>query len=183
MISKETHLILDHKLPAGKSNDGFMMDEAFEMSGKAGTVRYMAPEVALDKPFNLKAGVYSFSIVLFEILTGKTFGSQYDEGSGSFSLAVHHSGLRPHIDYAHLPCELREVVKDGWANKHVERLDIKEIHQVLKEQHFLASAAAEGRNYMRTFRWLNSRPSSTSLLDVNRRRKDYEIQILRSIKI
>ena len=41
------------------------------MSGKTGSLRYMAPEVVNKQPYNYKVDVYSFGIVFWEILSGK----------------------------------------------------------------------------------------------------------------
>jgi len=41
----------------------------FEMSGKVGTLRYMAPEVATNKPYGVSADVYSWAMVSYEILS------------------------------------------------------------------------------------------------------------------
>mmetsp|Transcript_27419 Transcript_27419/g.76893 ORF Transcript_27419/g.76893 Transcript_27419/m.76893 type:complete len:641 (-) Transcript_27419:114-2036(-) len=43
----------------------------FEMSGKVGTLRYMAPEVALHQDYNVSADVYSWAMVSYEVLTGE----------------------------------------------------------------------------------------------------------------
>jgi serine/threonine protein kinase len=45
-------------------------EEAYEMSGCTGTLYYMAPEVVLKQPYNEKVDVYSFSIILWQILSG-----------------------------------------------------------------------------------------------------------------
>jgi len=41
----------------------------FSMSGKVGTLRYMAPEVALNQAYNVSADVYSWAIVSYELLS------------------------------------------------------------------------------------------------------------------
>ena len=49
--------------------------DLYKMSGGTGSRRFMAPEVALSKPYSLSADLYSFSILLWEILTlRKAFG-------------------------------------------------------------------------------------------------------------
>jgi serine/threonine protein kinase len=48
------------------------IDEYYDMSGNCGSLRYMAPEVALSKPYNHKVDVYSFAIILWEMLTFET---------------------------------------------------------------------------------------------------------------
>ena len=41
----------------------------FEMSGKVGTLRYMAPEIALHQPYNVSADVFSLAMVAYEMLS------------------------------------------------------------------------------------------------------------------
>ena len=41
------------------------------MTGNTGTLAYMAPEVALRKPYNEKVDVYSFAILLWQMLSGE----------------------------------------------------------------------------------------------------------------
>ena len=38
------------------------------LTGQTGSVRYMAPEVSLGEPYNQAVDVYSFSMVLWEML-------------------------------------------------------------------------------------------------------------------
>jgi serine/threonine protein kinase len=54
----------------GLSRELPMLDTsvAFEMSGKVGTLRYMAPEVASHQPYGVPADVYSWSMVSYEML-------------------------------------------------------------------------------------------------------------------
>ena len=41
------------------------------MTAETGTYRWMAPEVIEHKPYDHKADVFSYGIVLWELLTGK----------------------------------------------------------------------------------------------------------------
>jgi serine/threonine protein kinase len=50
--------------PRQKQQDG-----RYKMSGATGSRRYMAPEVALSQPYFLSADVYSFGILLWEVMT------------------------------------------------------------------------------------------------------------------
>jgi len=42
-------------------------DEAYEMTGNTGSLRYMAPEVALRRSYNEKVDVYSFGIMVWQM--------------------------------------------------------------------------------------------------------------------
>jgi len=50
--------------PKQRLNDGL-----YKMSGGTGSRRFMAPEVALAEPYNLSADLYSYAILLWEVLT------------------------------------------------------------------------------------------------------------------
>ncbi|CAJ1956031.1 unnamed protein product [Cylindrotheca closterium] len=60
-----------------KSDD---KDATFQLTAKVGSPRYMAPEVVGGESYNLKADVYSFGLLAYQILTGKTpfKGIQFD---------------------------------------------------------------------------------------------------------
>jgi len=55
---------LAREVPTSKGH----MDEVYHMSGRIGTIRYMSPETAKSEKYNLKADVYSWSMVLYEIM-------------------------------------------------------------------------------------------------------------------
>jgi serine/threonine protein kinase len=38
------------------------------MTGNTGSLRYMAPEVALRRPYSEKADVYSFGILVWQVI-------------------------------------------------------------------------------------------------------------------
>lgn len=43
------------------------LNEAYELTGNTGSLRYMAPEVALRQPYTEKADVYSFGIMVWQM--------------------------------------------------------------------------------------------------------------------
>jgi len=47
------------------------VDERYRLTGGTGSLRYMAPEVAANQPYNEKADVYGFAIILWEMLANK----------------------------------------------------------------------------------------------------------------
>ncbi|GAX24571.1 hypothetical protein FisN_4Hh090 [Fistulifera solaris] len=67
--------------------------QPFQMSGRVGTQRYMAPEVACHEAYNVSADVYSWAMVCYEILT---LERPYDRFSREMHDAlVCRQGVRP----------------------------------------------------------------------------------------
>jgi len=86
-------------------------DDVYEMSGETGSLRYMAPEVADCRPYNHKADVYSFGIILWEIVS---FQKPFDGMSrDEFYARVVHGGERPVIN-KRWPTELSDLMQLCW---------------------------------------------------------------------
>ena len=43
------------------------------MTGRVGTLAYMAHEVALCKPYNEKVDIYGFGMILWQLVTGNNY--------------------------------------------------------------------------------------------------------------
>merc|ERR1712183_1116963 len=50
----------------------------YNLSGNTGSLRYMAPEVAKEQPYNTSVDVYSFAILLWQICTLETPFNDFD---------------------------------------------------------------------------------------------------------
>jgi serine/threonine protein kinase len=86
-------------------------NELYEMSGETGSLRYMAPEVAACLPYNQKADVYSFGIILWELIAlQKPYDGMNRE---EFYRRVVHGGERPPIKQK-WPEDLTELMKSCW---------------------------------------------------------------------
>ena len=48
-----------------------LASDAYQMSGHTGTLVYMAPEVYLNQPYNEKVDVYSYAMIIWEIISGE----------------------------------------------------------------------------------------------------------------
>lgn len=103
----------------------------FQMTGGVGTVRYMAPEVQLDKPYNLKADCYSFGVLMFEVLTlRRAFESvSYDRHKE----VVGKLGYRPKIDQS-LPFILVKMIELCWHEMIPKRPTMKSINTLLDDE-------------------------------------------------
>ncbi|KAK8360429.1 hypothetical protein V6Z12_A04G163600 [Gossypium hirsutum] len=94
------------------------------MTAETGTYRWMAPEVIEHKPYDHKADVFSFGIVLWELLTGK--------------------GLRPTIPKNTNP-RLAELLERCWQLDPTLRPDFSEIIDILRQ--IAMEVGDEGENH------------------------------------
>jgi serine/threonine protein kinase len=65
----------------------------YPLQGCTGSLRYMAPEVALSQPYNEKSDIHSFGILLWQISTGKLPFAGFS--LEKLVLEVIQGGLRP----------------------------------------------------------------------------------------
>eukprot|EP00957_Ditylum_brightwellii_P194334 14800156-Ditylum_brightwellii.AAC.1 len=94
-----------------------MNEDSCTMSG-AGSPRYMAPEVMLRKPYNLRADVYSLSVLIYEVLAMK-------QPYAGFSLKKLHQDVilgksRPKLK-SKWPEAIRDIIEMGWSNDASDR--------------------------------------------------------------
>eukprot|EP00596_Hydrurales_sp_CCMP1899_P008334 CAMPEP_0119047376 /NCGR_PEP_ID=MMETSP1177-20130426/52811_1 /TAXON_ID=2985 /ORGANISM="Ochromonas sp, Strain CCMP1899" /LENGTH=669 /DNA_ID=CAMNT_0007021909 /DNA_START=346 /DNA_END=2355 /DNA_ORIENTATION=- len=72
------------------------LNEAYELTGNTGSLRYMAPEVALRQPYTEKADVYSFGIMVWQMARDRVpFKGLSRE---DFMTHVVTAGQRPKLD-------------------------------------------------------------------------------------
>lgn len=92
--------------------------DAFELSGGTGSLRYMAPEVALKKPYNEKVDIYSFGIMVWQMARDRVpfEGFNRDE----FFSRVVLGGERPKLDKT-WPNDFRELLISCWHNDPLKR--------------------------------------------------------------
>ncbi len=86
--------------------------DKYKLTGDTGTIRYMAPEVALNEPYTEKADVFSFGILLWQILAlEQPYGSLT---AARIEFSVNNLGLRPKVDPAWSNA-LRRLLQDCFA--------------------------------------------------------------------
>ena len=84
----------------------------YQLTGCTGSLRYMAPEVALSKPYNEKVDIYSFGMILYQIITGVTPFSGFKKEK--FYQEVVHKRIRPGLGYDDYGREvkMKDEIKD-----------------------------------------------------------------------
>ncbi|KAF8377759.1 hypothetical protein HHK36_031144 [Tetracentron sinense] len=100
------------------------------MTRETGTYRWMAPEVIEHKPYDQKADVFSFGIVLWELLTGKI--PHADLTPLQAAIGVLQEGLRPTIPEDTHP-KFVELLKRCWQQDPSLRPDFSEIIEMLQK--------------------------------------------------
>ncbi len=105
-------------------------DEVYNLSGETGSLRYMAPEVAKRDSYNNKVDVYSFGIMLWEIVE---FTKPFEKfNKEEFMEKVIHGGLRPEIGKK-VPNDLANLMRSCWDINPQVRPTFKSIHLALAE--------------------------------------------------
>ncbi|KAJ7966923.1 putative Protein kinase [Quillaja saponaria] len=106
-----------------------VQDQSGIMTAETGTYRWMAPEVIEHKPYDHKADVFSFGIVLWELLTAKL---PYENLSPlQAAVGVVQKGLRPYIP-GHTHPKLVELLEQCWQHDPCLRPEFSEIVKVLQ---------------------------------------------------
>jgi serine/threonine protein kinase len=108
-----------------KSTDG-----QYKLTGDTGSPRYMACEVALDKPYNENVDVYSMAILSWQMFTMETPFEGYTVRL--FKNKVIEGGYRPAIDPA-WPFEIKNMLQRGWCESK-DRLSMDEFSNMLRDE-------------------------------------------------
>ncbi|KAJ6924297.1 hypothetical protein NC652_017548 [Populus alba x Populus x berolinensis] len=95
----------------------FLDDAEMALTGETGTYVYMAPEVIFRcEPYNQKSDVYSFAVILNELMTGDYPYIETDFGPSKIAMEVAEGKLRPmlpHEDNDQLG-ELIDLISQSW---------------------------------------------------------------------
>mmetsp|Transcript_45766 Transcript_45766/g.96045 ORF Transcript_45766/g.96045 Transcript_45766/m.96045 type:complete len:499 (+) Transcript_45766:286-1782(+) len=110
--------------------EGDAYNDLYDMSG-AGSPRYMAPECLRRGEYNLKADVYTFAIVLWEILTGETpYGFVANRDELYYHVVQEHD--RPVID-KRWPSDIKGMLESSFDANPKKRPKMKLFYEIIQK--------------------------------------------------
>lgn len=108
----------------------------YHLSSMTGSLRYMAPEVGMGQPYNETCDIFSFTIVLWEMLSLQRAYASTGAASmtqDNFMKMVFDDMKRPPIRFSWSKT-LRELLRNGWAHSPHDRPSASKVHTVLRRQ-------------------------------------------------
>ena len=106
-------------------------NQMFNLTPVTGTRRYMSPECGKGLPYNEKTDVYSFALLLTEIISLKKafMGMSHREHEHR----VFSQGVRPSIPFS-CPKPIRLMIQHAWSQDMTIRPAMSTIHDILVEE-------------------------------------------------
>jgi len=116
-------------LPVAADSDGQRDEDATFLMSMAGSRRYMSPEILRHDKYNAKADVYSWAMVLYEMLSMSKPYLNYS--AEQHKACVCEYGLRPNLSDLHIPKDLKLILHNSWHQSISERYNMRSIRSDL----------------------------------------------------
>eukprot|EP00775_Hariotina_reticulata_P005978 gene5978-6217_t len=138
---------VDKSFTAKSKGSANMGPVNFDLTGRTGSLMYMAPEVFRGEPYSEKADVFSFGIMMYEViqkyimLSAVSIRGTYEELEDYCARVA--GGYRPPI-HKHWPEPLKQLIQDCWASAASARPHMEEVVarlEQIKEDKLLESQA------------------------------------------
>ncbi|KAK6922540.1 Serine-threonine/tyrosine-protein kinase, catalytic domain, partial [Dillenia turbinata] len=129
---KTANLLMDENevVKVGDFGVARVQSQSGVMTAETGTYRWMAPEVIEHRPYDHKADVFSFGIVLWELLTGEIPYSYLTPLQAA--VGVVQKGLRPTIP-KHTNPKISQLLERCWQQDPNFRPNFSEIIEILQQ--------------------------------------------------
>ncbi|CAH1448223.1 serine/threonine/tyrosine-protein kinase HT1 [Lactuca sativa] len=129
---KSNNLLLNDEMRVKVADFGTscLETQTQESKGNMGTYRWMAPEMVKEKAYTRKVDVYSFGIVLWELITALLPFQGMTPVQAAFAVAEKNE--RPPLPASCQPA-LAHLIKRCWAAEPSKRPDFTEIVQALEK--------------------------------------------------
>lgn len=106
-------------------------DDLYHLTADTGSPRYMAPEVFLGTPYNQKADVYSFGLILWQICEMAVPFEKFNRAS--FVSRIYKGKEVPKLKSSWSP-PLKELMLSCWSREIGKRKDCKEVSEILRDE-------------------------------------------------
>ncbi|KAL5203092.1 hypothetical protein ABZP36_014044 [Zizania latifolia] len=128
---KPENILFDGEFCAKVVDFGVACEEVYcnSLEDDPGTYRWMAPEMYKRKPYGRKVDVYSFGLLLWELVSGSIPYEEMTPLQAAF--AVVNKNLRPIIPSS-CPAPLRVLIEQCWSCQPEKRPEFCQIVQILK---------------------------------------------------
>ncbi|XP_008809634.2 dual specificity protein kinase splB-like [Phoenix dactylifera] len=138
---KPENILFDQDFRVKIADFGIACEEAYcdALAEDPGTYRWMAPEMIKHKAYGRKVDVYSFGLLLWEMVTGTVPYEDMTPIQAAF--AVVNKNLRPVIP-ANCPAPLQGLIEQCWALHPEKRPQFWQIVKVLEQ--FQSAFACDG---------------------------------------
>ncbi|PON61406.1 Serine/threonine protein kinase [Trema orientale] len=138
---KPENVLIDQNSHMKIADFGIACEEAYcdALADDPGTYRWMAPEMIKHKSYGRKVDVYSFGLILWEMVAGTIPYEEMNPIQAAF--AVVNKNLRPAIP-ANCPPAMRALIEQCWSLQPDKRPEFWQVVKVLEE--FEASLARDG---------------------------------------
>jgi serine/threonine protein kinase len=99
-------------------------NDIYKLTGETGSYRYMAPEVFKHRKYDKKVDVFSFAMILYEMIEGDPPLSNYEPYEAAKHVA---DGHRPSFRSKGLIPDLKDLIEQSWSADKNQRPSFLEI--------------------------------------------------------